>query len=153
MPTLQAYNMTYSAISAAAKTGLTSQSRLPVKKALAVAPALKLVSAHALSQTLPRPKVSRPTPQPSLRFPYPSLPNSSNYCSNRTPRLFDARLPPHQLRLSVRSLPRLSLCPPRDSLNPSQSISRGYVHTPLLPPHHLHPSTHHLPSPLQMYLY
>jgi hypothetical protein len=68
MPTLQAYNMTYTAISAIAKTGLTSQSRLTAKKALAVAPALKLVSAPALSQTRPRPKVSRPTPQPSLLF-------------------------------------------------------------------------------------
>jgi hypothetical protein len=121
--------MTYTAISAAAKTGLTNQSRLPVKKALAVAPALKLVSALALSQSLPRPKVSHPTPQPSFRFSYHSLSNSSNHCSNRTPRLFDARLPPHQLSLSVRSLPQLSLCLPRDRLSPSQSISRGYVHT------------------------
>jgi hypothetical protein len=129
MPTLQAYNMTYTAIIAAAKTGLTSQSRLPVKKALAVAPALKLVSAIACSQPLPHLKVSRSKLQSSVRPSYLSLPNSFIYCSNRTPRVFDARILPHQSRLSVRSLPQLSLCLPRDRLNPSQSTLRGYVQT------------------------
>lgn len=77
MPTLQAYIMTYTAISAAARTGLTSQSRLPVKKALAVAPALKPVSAIARTQSLRHLKVSRPSLPPSLRPSYLSFLTSS----------------------------------------------------------------------------
>jgi hypothetical protein len=71
MQTLQAHTMTYTAIVALAKTGLTSQSRLPVKKALAVAPALKLVSAIA-PQSLPHLKVSHsPIPTHTLSSTIP----------------------------------------------------------------------------------
>jgi len=93
MPTLQAYTMTYTATVILAKTGLTSQSRLPVKKAFAAAPALKPVSAIA-PQSLPRPKVSNNHSSPVVTF----FSNIFAFYSNRTPRAFDALFPLHQPR-------------------------------------------------------
>jgi hypothetical protein len=51
----------------------------------------------------PEGKSSNVTTLPSVFILF--TPNNVNYCGNRTPQLFDARLPPHQLLLSVRSLP------------------------------------------------